>query len=220
MRRRGRGGEAAVRRMREAGRRMRTAPLPWRSRPSPCPGARSPAAMSRLIAFRRARDPLCGWKDGLRAEPPPEPPPEPDPELSAGQEARSFYESLLREEMPELRPAPPSSPSLPPPPPPKRRRAPPAAPADRERHGHAMLKAAQDGDVAALRRMVEREGGDVRFRDGFQWSALMCAARAGRMRAVRYLLQAGAEGRRSAERLAMAAGHWRVAEVIREYRCM
>nr|XP_054510218.1 G patch domain and ankyrin repeat-containing protein 1 [Agelaius phoeniceus] len=55
-----------------------------------------------LIAFRRAREPAGGWKDGqLQPEPPPPPPP-PLPEASAasadpGAAARSFYESLFTE---------------------------------------------------------------------------------------------------------------------------
>lgn len=52
-----------------------------------------------MIAFRRGRDQAGRWKDGrLQEEEPPPPPPERSPSAAdPGEDARSFYESLIAE---------------------------------------------------------------------------------------------------------------------------
>ncbi|XP_068779995.1 G patch domain and ankyrin repeat-containing protein 1 isoform X1 [Struthio camelus] len=197
--------------------------------------------MAQLIAFTRARDETDCWKDGHLQRRPAAPA---EPGSQAGDEARRFYESLLAGEdgagpaAPPVPPAaPPATPSEPPVPPaepppapsepPRARRKPPAAPSGPTdtRRGNALLKAAQDGDLGTLRRLLEKEGCDVNYRDGFAWTALMCAARAGRAAAVRYLLRRGAArtgfreaGGRDAAGLAEDAGHRGLARLLREWR--
>ncbi|XP_068779996.1 G patch domain and ankyrin repeat-containing protein 1 isoform X2 [Struthio camelus] len=147
--------------------------------------------MAQLIAFTRARDETDCWKDGHLQRRPAAPA---EPGSQAGDEARRFYESLLAGEdgagpaAPPVPPAaPPATPSEPPVPPaepppapsepPRARRKPPAAPSGPTdtRRGNALLKAAQDGDLGTLRRLLEKEGCDVNYRDGFAWTALMPA---------------------------------------------
>lgn len=91
-----------------------------------------------------------------------------------------------------------------------------------------ILKAAQDGDLAKLRRLLEPceaggAGGNINARDAFWWTPLMCAARAGQSAAVHYLLGRGAAwvgvcelGGRDAAQLAEEAGFPKVARMIRE----
>uniref|UniRef100_A0A3B4C936 Uncharacterized protein n=1 Tax=Pygocentrus nattereri TaxID=42514 RepID=A0A3B4C936_PYGNA len=93
--------------------------------------------------------------------------------------------------------------------------APPSGQADAvlERDGHRLLRCAQDGDLRALKELLDR-GCDVNFRDGFYWTPLMCASHAGQREAVRLLLNRGAawvgvvdtQGR-DARSLALQAGH-------------
>ncbi|XP_007949646.1 G patch domain and ankyrin repeat-containing protein 1 [Orycteropus afer afer] len=91
-----------------------------------------------------------------------------------------------------------------------------------------ILKAAQEGNLAELRRLLEpREaggaGGNINTHDTFWWTPLMCAARAGQGAAVRYLLGRGAAwvgvcelGGRDAAQLAEEAGFPEVARMVRE----
>uniref|UniRef100_A0A8D2JD17 G-patch domain and ankyrin repeats 1 n=1 Tax=Varanus komodoensis TaxID=61221 RepID=A0A8D2JD17_VARKO len=91
------------------------------------------------------------------------------------------------------------------------------------RKGNQLLKAAQDGNLTSLRMLVEKEGCDVNYRDGYYWTAVMCAAYAGQGEAVRYLLSHGAawvgvcetQGRDALD-LAEEAGHREVVDVLQE----
>lgn len=178
-----------------------------------------------LITFTRAKDGSDYWRNGhhhkeraYRAE----------EGTLQGDEARSFYESLLavegncsrrpprkrtvlrRQLRTESAALPPTSAS---------------SPADRSSAsiGHRMLKCAQDGDLKALQELVEKGKCDVNFRDGYYWTATMCAAYAGRTEIVRYLLKCGAawvgvcETRgRDAMALAQEAGHNEVVHLLQE----
>lgn len=84
-----------------------------------------------------------------------------------------------------------------------------------DRDGHRLLRAAQDGDVGALRKILKGpQPVDVNFHDGFYWTAVMCASHAGQADSVRLLLDHGAswvgvvdtQGR-DARDLAEQAGH-------------
>lgn len=91
-----------------------------------------------------------------------------------------------------------------------------------------ILRAAQEGDLAELRRLLDPHeaggaGGNVNARDAFWWTPLMCAARAGQGAAVHYLLGRGAAwvgvcelGGRDAAQLAEEAGFLEVARMIRQ----
>ncbi|XP_006036181.1 G patch domain and ankyrin repeat-containing protein 1 [Alligator sinensis] len=177
-----------------------------------------------LIAFTRAREDSDFWKDGqLRKQVSSARERREDP--GAGEEARSFYESLLApggssgggdRSPPRKRRAP------------RRRReapAPPPVPPDQtdDRKGNLLLRSAQEGNLRGLRRLLEKEGCNINYRDGFYWTAVMCAAYAGQAEAVRYLLSRGAawvgvceaQGRDAMD-LAEEAGHENVVEVLRE----
>lgn len=84
-----------------------------------------------------------------------------------------------------------------------------------DRDGHRLLRAAQDGDIGALRKLLRGpQPVDVNFHDGFYWTAMMCASHAGQADSVRLLLDNGAswvgvvdtQGR-DARDLAEQAGH-------------
>ncbi|XP_004711761.1 G patch domain and ankyrin repeat-containing protein 1 [Echinops telfairi] len=191
-----------------------------------------------LIAFTRASESSDLWKDGQQQ---PQPQPEqPEPALD-GSAARAFYESLIGDSTPEPQRSRPKSAR-------ERKRkqrrvvreAPAPAAAASEGHEQegsheaedkmtqGILKAAQEGDLAELRRLLEpREaggaGGNINTRDAFWWTPLMCAARAGQRAAVRYLLGRGAAwvgvcelGGRDAAQLAEEAGFLEVARMVRE----
>lgn len=93
---------------------------------------------------------------------------------------------------------------------------------------HRILRAAQEGDLASLRRLLDPQeaggaGGNINARDSFWWTPLMCAARAGQGAAVRFLLDRGAAwvgvcelSGRDAAQLAEEAGFPEVACMIRE----
>lgn len=91
------------------------------------------------------------------------------------------------------------------------------------RKGNRLLKAAQDGNLKSLQTLVEKEGCDVNYRDGYYWTATMCAAYAGHRETVRYLLSCGAawvgvcesQGRDAMD-LAEEAGHQEVVNVLQE----
>lgn len=198
-----------------------------------------PNAMSRpsLIAFTPATDSSDLWKDGQQ-QPQPE---KPEPVLD-GAAARAFYEALIADESSSPKPqragpvrgqkrrkrrgtreaaavaAGASGQGRPPP------------PEDDDKMTQWILLAAQNGDLTELRRLLEpREaggaGGNINARDAFWWTPLMCAARAGRAAAVRYLLDRGAAwvgvcelGGRDAAQLAEEAGFPEVARMVRESR--
>ncbi|XP_042310048.1 G patch domain and ankyrin repeat-containing protein 1 [Sceloporus undulatus] len=91
------------------------------------------------------------------------------------------------------------------------------------RQGNRLLKAAQEGNLSSLRTLIEKEECDINYRDSYYWTAMMCAAYAGREEAVRYLLSCGAawvgvcetQGRDAMD-LAEEAGHQKVVDVLRE----
>ncbi|XP_069491193.1 G patch domain and ankyrin repeat-containing protein 1 [Ambystoma mexicanum] len=175
-----------------------------------------------LITFTRAREDSDCWRNGqhrkeraLRTE-----------GTLHGDEARSFYESLLSNCSDSRRPT-------------KRRTSlrkqqraeivsslqTPASTLGEPsaRSGHQMLKCAQDGDLKLLRQLVEKGKCDINFRDNYYWTAIMCAAYAGRLEVVRYLLQCGAawvgvcetQGR-DAMALAQEAGHSEVVRLLQQ----
>ncbi|KAM9665957.1 G patch domain and ankyrin repeat-containing protein 1 isoform 1-T3 [Trichechus inunguis] len=195
-----------------------------------------------LITFTPASDSSDLWKDGQQQQQQPQPK-EPEPALD-GSAVRAFYESLIGSE---------SSP-----PEPQRSQSEPARERNRKKRrlmreavaavaaaasgGRGqegsleaedkmtqwILRAAQEGDLAELRRLLEpREaggaGGNINTHDAFWWTPLMCAARAGQGAAVRYLLGRGAAwvgvcelGGRDAAQLAEDAGFPEVARMVRE----
>ncbi|XP_004624545.1 G patch domain and ankyrin repeat-containing protein 1 isoform X2 [Octodon degus] len=190
-----------------------------------------------LITFTPATDPSDLWKGGQQQAQPEEPEPTLD-----GAAARAFYEALIAEEA--LAPEPQRAQPAPAGQRKKKKRkmtreaTSAAAASGRRGQGQSfvaedkmtqwVLKAAQEGNVAELRRLLEpREaggaGGNINARDAFWWTPLMCAARAGQEAAVRYLLGRGAAwvgvcelGGRDAAQLAEEAGFPEVARVVRE----
>ncbi|XP_045397639.1 G patch domain and ankyrin repeat-containing protein 1 [Lemur catta] len=195
-----------------------------------------------LISFTPATDPSDLWKNGQQ-QPQPE---EPEPTLD-GAAARAFYEALIGDESS----APEPRRSQPAPEPARERKrkkrrmmreatAETVAAGTSRRGGHrrsleaedrmtqCILRAAQEGDLAELRRLLEPHeaggaGGNINARDAFWWTPLMCAARAGQGAAVSYLLGRGAAwvgvcelGGRDAAQLAEEAGFPEVAQMVRE----
>ncbi|XP_029440670.1 G patch domain and ankyrin repeat-containing protein 1 isoform X2 [Rhinatrema bivittatum] len=170
-----------------------------------------------LISFTRAREASDLWKDGERRE-----------SLSlhhhigdsigSGEEAKCFYENLLASvsegssrEQKACRKR-------------TRREEPVVQPSVTEHGGHRLLKCAQDGNLKALQEVLDKGMSDVNFRDGYYWTALMCAAYAGHIHVVRHLLDRGAawvgvceaQGRDALD-LAEEAGHKEVVRLLREY---
>ncbi|XP_062397291.1 G patch domain and ankyrin repeat-containing protein 1 [Sardina pilchardus] len=100
---------------------------------------------------------------------------------------------------------------------------PPQGSSSGDKDGHRLLRVAQEGDLAALRKLLKgpRPRADVNFHDGFYWTAVMCASHAGRAEAVTLLLEHGAswvgmvdtQGR-DARDLAERAGHDDVVRVL------
>ncbi|XP_068105501.1 G patch domain and ankyrin repeat-containing protein 1 [Hyperolius riggenbachi] len=89
--------------------------------------------------------------------------------------------------------------------------------------GHQLLRCSQNGDLKGLRNLVEKERCNVNFRDGYYWTALMCAAFAGRKEIVSYLIKRGAawigvcETRgKDALMLAKEAGHRDVVKLLED----
>ncbi|XP_045681981.1 G patch domain and ankyrin repeat-containing protein 1 [Phyllostomus hastatus] len=188
-----------------------------------------------VITFTPASDPSDLWKDGQQQSQPEELEPTLD-----GAAARAFYEALIGDESstPEpqrLQPEPASERKRK-----KRRMTREAATGPSRGHGqrrsleaedkmtHWILRAAQEGDLAELKRLLDPHeaggaGGNINARDAFWWTPLMCAARAGQGAAVRYLLGQGAAwvgvcelGGRDAAQLAEEAGFPEVARMVRE----
>lgn len=185
-----------------------------------------------LIAFTPAADPSDLWKDGQQ-----QPQPEKAEPVLDGAAARAFYEALIADDSCSSEPqrAEPTRER-------KRKRKrvtrePPAAAGvprqgrsleDEDRMTPWILLAAQNGDLTELRRLLEPQeaggaGGNINARDAFWWTPLMCAARAGQIAAVRYLLGRGAAwvgvcelGGRDAAQLAEEAGFPEVARMVRE----
>nr|XP_004671928.1 G patch domain and ankyrin repeat-containing protein 1 isoform X2 [Jaculus jaculus] len=183
-----------------------------------------------LITFTPASDPSDLWKDGWQQSQPETPKSTLD-----GAAARAFYEALIADE--SIAPKPQRSTSEPAQERKKKRRLRVAtAGISEQRRSRAaedkmtqwILKAAQDGDLAELRRLLEPPeaggaGGNINARDAFWWTPLMCAARAGQGAAVRYLLGRGAAwvgvcelGGKDAAQLAEEAGFPEVARIVRE----
>lgn len=178
-----------------------------------------------LITFTRAQEESDLWKDGCVKEKDCSGSPFAGQEEGStdGKAARTFYESLLVLNNSER--------SL------KRKRKVPCVrrPTQEVRHtpshqgktdthkGNQLLKAAQDGNLKSLQILVEKEGCDVNYRDDFYWTAIMCAAYAGQVETVRYLLSCGAawvgvcetQGRDAMD-LAEEAGHQEVVALLRE----
>ncbi|KAM7145668.1 G patch domain and ankyrin repeat-containing protein 1 isoform 2-T2 [Macrochelys suwanniensis] len=174
-----------------------------------------------LITFTRAREESDCWKDGQLRKWGSSPANHREKEgAMEGEEARSFYESLLvsgdRSSLPRKRKAPLRRPGV--------HEPPVAQPGQTDpRRGNLLLRSAQEGDMGTLRRLLEREGCDVNYRDGYYWTAVMCAAYAGQGEAVRYLLTRGAawvgvcesQGRDAVD-LAEEAGHQDVVRILQE----
>ncbi|KAM5262530.1 G patch domain and ankyrin repeat-containing protein 1 [Ctenodactylus gundi] len=196
-------------------------------------------SMSSLITFTPATKPSDHWKDGQQQAQPEESAP-----TLEGAAARAFYEALIAEENTASEPQRSQPEAVQERKRKKRRTREPAAEvaaagvSGRHSQGRSLeaedkmtqciLKAAQDGDVAKLRRLLEPleaggAGGNINARDAFWWTPLMCAARAGQGAAVHYLLGRGAAwvgvcelGGRDAPQLAEEAGFPEVARMIRE----
>ncbi|KAJ7317354.1 hypothetical protein JRQ81_003516 [Phrynocephalus forsythii] len=179
-----------------------------------------------LIAFTRAREESDLWRDGHAQKKNCKDADRAGPERgnAAGEAVRSFYESLVlpndagtssqrKRKVPRRR-HPPGQ---------ETPRAPNNSEERKARLGNRLLKAAQDGHLPSLRMLVEKEGCDVNYRDGYYWTAVMCAAYAGRGEAVRYLLSHGAawvgvcetQGQDAMD-LAEEAGHQEVVNILQE----
>ncbi|XP_061685045.1 G patch domain and ankyrin repeat-containing protein 1 [Syngnathoides biaculeatus] len=92
-----------------------------------------------------------------------------------------------------------------------------------ELQGHKLLRCAQDGDLAGLKDLLSK-GVDINFQDTFFWTGVMCASWSGQRAAVRLLLDGGAAWvgvvdtqGRDARDLASEAGHWDVLEELESY---
>ncbi|PIO32511.1 hypothetical protein AB205_0130660 [Aquarana catesbeiana] len=151
---------------------------------------------------------------------------------TTGEEARSFYESLIgtdRESSASRKPS--------------RKRRVHRSPSHEEprvwssesgpntlvrettnqRVGHQLLRCSQNGDMKGLRQLVEKEHCDINFRDIYYWTPVMCAAFAGKKDAVSYLLKRGAawvgvcetQGK-DALTLAEEGGHQEVVKLLQD----
>uniref|UniRef100_A0A8C5MQ47 G-patch domain and ankyrin repeats 1 n=1 Tax=Leptobrachium leishanense TaxID=445787 RepID=A0A8C5MQ47_9ANUR len=151
-----------------------------------------------LITFRKAKDKSDFWENGRHSR-----------KRSArelqigvtGEEARSFYESLLTTEGKKSSSSRParkrkvvvsSSSGRPPVTGPQQRSTRSTLTEKDLRLGHQLLKCSQEGDLKGVQRLVEKEQCDINFHDNFFWTALMSAAYGGRGDVVHYLLQRGA----------------------------
>ena len=82
----------------------------------------------------------------------------------------------------------------------------------------------QEGDFEAVRSALSNQLYDINAVDNFNWTLLMCAAHAGHMTIVKYLLDSGADWQHHTDRrgnnaadLARAAGHTNIAEFIESH---
>ncbi|XP_071980079.1 G patch domain and ankyrin repeat-containing protein 1 [Engystomops pustulosus] len=182
----------------------------------------------RLITFTKAREKSDFWENGEQR----------NKNSSrrrevniSGEEAKTFYESLLSNEMGA---SPSKKPSR------KRKRVttstqggtagqsqtrPVVSTPDGtdERKGHQLLKCSQHGDLKGVKKLLEKENCNVNFQDHYYWTALMCAAYAGKKDVVGYLLQRGAawvgvcetKGK-DALMLAEEAGHEDVVQILQD----
>ncbi|KAM4697088.1 G patch domain and ankyrin repeat-containing protein 1 [Rhinophrynus dorsalis] len=150
-----------------------------------------------LITFTRARDKSDFWENGEHSK---KRTPQVTERSIAGEEARSFYESLLTTggEQPvssrhrkrkatrfALEGQEAGTRSVP-------VQSDPAQEDAEQRMGHQLLKCSQDGDLKGLKKLVEKENCNINFRDTYYWTAMMCAAYGGRSDVVGYLLKRGA----------------------------
>ncbi|XP_026126696.1 G patch domain and ankyrin repeat-containing protein 1-like isoform X3 [Carassius auratus] len=169
--------------------------------------------MNNPVYFTRAKEEEKRWTETTREE----------RQTITGQEARDFYQSLLRESHGEKTKEGEASRRARRGAAKRRRRREGSGAAEAvsssERDGHRLLRCAQDGDTQGLKELLRR-GCDVNFRDDFFWTAVMCASKAGQTEAVGLLLRHGAawvgvvdrQGR-DARDLALQAGHQ---DVVRE----
>uniref|UniRef100_A0A0K8S0D7 G patch domain and ankyrin repeats 1 n=1 Tax=Crotalus horridus TaxID=35024 RepID=A0A0K8S0D7_CROHD len=178
-----------------------------------------------LITFTRAQEESDRWRDGhIQKKNRSSCFTNQEEENAAGEAVRNFYESLaltssskrVLQRKPAVtyvlhRPAQ-VSPCI------------PNCPGQTDTHkGNQLLKAAQDGNMKSLQKLVEKEGCDVNYKDGFYWTAIMCAAYAGQGEAVHYLLNHEAawvgicdsQGRDAMD-LAEEAGHEEVISILRD----
>lgn len=193
-----------------------------------------------LITFTRGTNTSDLWKDGQQQ---PQQKEELEPALD-GSAIRAFYEAVIRDESNSSEPQRPQPESAHERKRKKRRTRETTtetvpesisgeheqwrSPEAEEKMTQWILKAAQEGNLAELKRLLEpREaggaGGNINARDAFWWTPLMCAAQAGQGAAVRYLLGRGAAwvgvcelGGRDAAQLAEEAGFPEVARMVRE----
>ncbi|XP_056394186.1 G patch domain and ankyrin repeat-containing protein 1 [Hyla sarda] len=180
----------------------------------------------RLITFTKAREKSDLWENGEQRK----------KNFSrnskvniSGEEAKTFYESLLSSEGEQSK-----KPSR------KRRRV--AAPSHEgtegqyqnrpvmaapgstdEKNGYQLLKCSQHGDLKGVKRLLEKENCNVNFQDGYFWTAVMCAAYAGKKEVVSYLLKRGAAWvgvceTKGKDALALAedAGHRDVVQLLQD----
>ncbi|XP_077142025.1 G patch domain and ankyrin repeat-containing protein 1 isoform X2 [Ranitomeya variabilis] len=179
----------------------------------------------RLITFTKAREKSDFWENGeqrIKASP------RTGEGNISGVEAKTFYESLLSNEGETAK-----KPFR------KRKRVTlssyegagqsqhrPTTTAPRgidQLDGHRLLNCSQHGDLKGVRRLLEKEGCNVNFQDGYYWTALMCAAYAGKKDVVGYLLTRGAawigvcdtKGK-DALTLAEEAGHRDVVQMLQD----
>ncbi|XP_041068095.1 G patch domain and ankyrin repeat-containing protein 1 [Carcharodon carcharias] len=175
-----------------------------------------------LITFTRAKEKADTWENGERRKTP-----SCRNRILNGDEVKNFYESLLassseagtssvrrrqvvwRRSKTESAEGQQNARSL---------------PEAVERNGHLILKCAQNGDLKALRRLVETATCDINFRDSYYWTAMMCAAYSGQAEVVRYLLKRGAawigvcdSTGRDALDLARQAGHSEIIATLEEF---
>ncbi|KAG9469551.1 hypothetical protein GDO78_020239 [Eleutherodactylus coqui] len=182
--------------------------------------------LPRLITFTKAREKSDLWENGEQRAKKPFQNSKGD---ISGEEAKTFYESLLSSEGGQS--------SLKKPPrkrqrvtspsqertvgPPQVRAATTSPRAADERSGYQLLKCSQHGDLRGVKRLLEEENCDVNFQDGYFWTALMCAAYAGNTDVVSYLLGRGAawvgvcetKGK-DAWALAQEAGHQDIVQLL------
>ncbi|XP_078061946.1 G patch domain and ankyrin repeat-containing protein 1 [Mustelus asterias] len=178
-----------------------------------------------LITFTRAKEKADSWENGQRWQ---SPLPRHRGRAANGDEVKDFYESVLASDSEA------GASSL------RRKRvvwrksrAESAdgqqngrrLRADVERDGHLMLRCAQNGELRILRRLVETAACDINFRDGYYWTAMMCAAYSGQSQVVRYLLNRGAawvgvcdSAGRDALDLARQAGHSEIVATFEEFQ--